>query len=147
MRVSDADRDTAVTELSEHFQAGRLTQDEFDERSGTALRARTGSDLSSLFADLPNSDAGARVETPQFQEEQAQQPEPMYGRPVYRRGPYAPVGLVVALAVIGIAGLGGGTAHHHPGWGLLIPIVVLWAVIARRAARSRHWQLRGTARR
>ena len=25
MRVSDADRDRAITELSEHYQAGRLT--------------------------------------------------------------------------------------------------------------------------
>ena len=42
MRASDADRDLALAELSEHFQTGRLTQEEFDERSGRALRARTG---------------------------------------------------------------------------------------------------------
>jgi hypothetical protein len=53
LRVSDAERDRAVSELSEHFQAGRLTADEFDERSGQALRARTGSDLARLFTDLP----------------------------------------------------------------------------------------------
>jgi len=29
IRVSDADRDQAIAELSEHFQAGRLTQEEF----------------------------------------------------------------------------------------------------------------------
>ena len=44
IRVSDADRDQAVTELGEHFQAGRLTQEEFDDRSGLALQARTGRD-------------------------------------------------------------------------------------------------------
>jgi hypothetical protein len=59
MRVSDADRDRAVSELSEHFQAGRLTSDEFDERSGLALRARTGNDLSGLFTDLPAAAAPA----------------------------------------------------------------------------------------
>ena len=53
MRASDADRDLAIAELSEHFQTGRLTQDEFDERSGRALQARTGRELSELFADLP----------------------------------------------------------------------------------------------
>jgi hypothetical protein len=52
-RVSDADRDRAVTELSEAFQAGRLTADEFDERSGQALGARTGKELAVLLADLP----------------------------------------------------------------------------------------------
>jgi len=53
IRVSDAERDQAIAELSEHFQAGRLTQDEFDDRSGHALKARTGGDLGGLFADLP----------------------------------------------------------------------------------------------
>jgi Domain of unknown function (DUF1707) len=55
LRVSDADRDQVLSELSEHFQAGRLTAEEFDERSGRALRARTRKDLADLFADLPPS--------------------------------------------------------------------------------------------
>ena len=42
IRVSDAERDQAVAELSEHYQAGRLTLEEFDDRSSQALRARTG---------------------------------------------------------------------------------------------------------
>ena len=57
LRVSDADRDRAISELSEHFQAGRLTTDEFNERSGQALQARTGNELAVLFADLPRDGA------------------------------------------------------------------------------------------
>ena len=53
IRVSDADRDQAIAELSEHFQAGRLTQEEYEERSGRALQARTGDDLAAQFTDLP----------------------------------------------------------------------------------------------
>ena len=53
MRASDADRDLALAELSEHFQTGRLTQEEFHERSARALQARTGRELSELFTDLP----------------------------------------------------------------------------------------------
>jgi hypothetical protein len=53
LRVSDADRDRALSELSEAFRVGRITADEFDERSGQALRARTGKELSALLADLP----------------------------------------------------------------------------------------------
>jgi hypothetical protein len=53
IRVSDADRDRAVSELGEAFRVGRLTADEFDERAGQALAARTGRDLSALLADLP----------------------------------------------------------------------------------------------
>ena len=53
LRVSDADRDRAVSELSEAFQAGRITADEFDQRSAQALGARTGEELSTLLEDLP----------------------------------------------------------------------------------------------
>ena len=56
-RVSDADRDRVAAELSEHFQAGRLTQDEFDERVGQAISARTQGDLDKLVADLPSGRA------------------------------------------------------------------------------------------
>jgi len=53
MRASDADRDATLAQLSEHFQAGRLTQDEFEERSGQALTARTMGELGDLMTDLP----------------------------------------------------------------------------------------------
>jgi Domain of unknown function (DUF1707) len=59
LRASDADRDRAVTRLSEAFQAGRITADEFEERSALALRARTGNDLAALSADLPSDQAPA----------------------------------------------------------------------------------------
>jgi len=36
LRASDADRDAVLALLSEHFQAGRLTAGELDERSGQA---------------------------------------------------------------------------------------------------------------
>jgi hypothetical protein len=54
LRVSDGDRDRALRELSEAFQAGRITADELDQRSGQALGARTGKELTALLADLPH---------------------------------------------------------------------------------------------
>ncbi len=53
LRVSDADRDRALLELSNAFQAGRITADELNERSEQALGARTGKELTALLADLP----------------------------------------------------------------------------------------------
>lgn len=53
IRVSDAERDAAVAELSQHYQQGRLTGAEFDERSGQAFAAKTGDQLHALFVDLP----------------------------------------------------------------------------------------------
>jgi hypothetical protein len=55
MRASDSDRDAVVSDLSEHFQAGRLTAGEFDERMGQALAARTRGELRDLLADLPGT--------------------------------------------------------------------------------------------
>ncbi len=52
-RVADADRDRAVTQLREHVVEGRLTLDEFSERIGLALEARTVGDLRAVLVDLP----------------------------------------------------------------------------------------------
>jgi len=65
LRVSDADRDRAVSELGNAFRVGRVTADEFDQRSGQALRARTGKELTALLADLPLDDPPATRATTQ----------------------------------------------------------------------------------
>jgi hypothetical protein len=65
IRVSDADRDRALGELTEAFQAGRITADEFDQRSGQALAARTGKELTALLADLPVQHAPAKRLAPE----------------------------------------------------------------------------------
>ena len=54
LRVCDADRDRALSQLSEAFQAGRITAGELDQRSGQALSARTREELTVLLADLPH---------------------------------------------------------------------------------------------
>jgi class 3 adenylate cyclase len=53
VRVADADRDRTVALLREHVVDGRLTLDEFSERVGLALQARTQGDLQSALSDLP----------------------------------------------------------------------------------------------
>jgi Domain of unknown function (DUF1707)/Cell wall-active antibiotics response 4TMS YvqF len=53
VRASDADRDRAVEALASASAEGRLTLEEYSERSDAALTARTLGDLASLTADLP----------------------------------------------------------------------------------------------
>ncbi|GAA2112214.1 hypothetical protein GCM10009841_35690 [Microlunatus panaciterrae] len=53
MRIGDAERDEAISALSDHFAAGRLTKAEYDERADQALNARFQQDLAPLFEDLP----------------------------------------------------------------------------------------------
>ena len=116
MRASDADRDAVLADLSEHFQAGRLTAGELDERTGQALAARTWGELRELLADLPATlpATGARPPTPA-------------GR-VARPPIAALAGLGIAVAVL----LGVATG----GWGviwLLLPVLL----IARRLTGCR----------
>jgi hypothetical protein len=53
IRIGDAEREDAVKRLGEHYEAGRLTADEHSERVDRALQAKTGTELTALFADLP----------------------------------------------------------------------------------------------
>lgn len=63
-RASDADRDAVLSDLSEHFQAGRLTAAELDGRTGRALAARTWGELGELVADLPPARTASRPQPP-----------------------------------------------------------------------------------
>lgn len=53
VRVGTAEREQAAAALGEHFAAGRLELDEYDERVSRAYAAKTAADLVVLFADLP----------------------------------------------------------------------------------------------
>jgi hypothetical protein len=50
--VSDAERDAAVTQLSEAFAQGRLSGAELDTRTSSVLAARTRGELDEVFRDL-----------------------------------------------------------------------------------------------
>jgi Domain of unknown function (DUF1707) len=131
LRVSDADRDRAVAELSEHFQTGRLAQEEFEDRAGRALQARTGGELSELFTDLPRGQA--RADMP---------PAAVNPGGVRRAGrvPVAPVVIacVIAVIIVGnvLGSVFGNSGHvHGSGFGWLIPVLILGFVF-RRMVRS-----------
>jgi hypothetical protein len=119
IRVSDAERDQAVAELGEHFQAGRLTQEEFDDRSGQALQARTGRDLTALFSDLPRPAA----------------PDPWLGQaavPVPRpggRGALPTVRFVLGVVIVAI--IASNVAGHNPNLTWLAPVIILGFVLLR----------------
>jgi hypothetical protein len=53
MRASDLDRDAVVATLRDAYTAGRLTLEEFDERTTAAYASRTWGELRKLTEDLP----------------------------------------------------------------------------------------------
>jgi hypothetical protein len=64
VRASDADRDQTVEALAAASAEGRLTLEEYSQRSEVALRARTLGELTSLTADLPAPRASAAAAVP-----------------------------------------------------------------------------------
>src|ERR1700684_4117203 len=62
VRIGDAERDTTMFQLREHFVAGRLTFDELTERIDAALKAKTQGHIDRLMADFPRSRRTVRAE-------------------------------------------------------------------------------------
>jgi hypothetical protein len=125
MRIGDTEREAAVSALGEHYLAGRLSKEEYDERTGVAWTARTASELRPLFADLPATRPQAAAPS-----------APSPSRPRQRgRGfgvPVLPI-LLIVIAILVVA--------HVPWWGWLI-LVWLWLSgafgIRRRVGERSH---------
>jgi hypothetical protein len=123
LRVSDAERADVADRLGKHYGDGRLDQAEFDERVDQAMKAKTQSDLSGLFDDLP------------LGEEDEELP---LRRP--RRRPNHRL-LLIALVVVVVASLGSlPTLAFHPGWLLIgfLAVVILSLARSRDHHRDRH---------
>jgi uncharacterized protein DUF1707 len=126
MKASDADRDEVVTALSEHFQAGRLTMEELEDRTGRALSGRTLGELDGLTTDLPPR--------------RPAKPAPE-ARPQRRGHPeFAVIAAVLAaLAVVALV-VGVRTDHHGLDIWVVVPIAL---IVVRRLGRlqlsGRNW--------
>ena len=87
LRIGDAERERAASQLAEHYAVGRITQDEHAERLDRIWAARTQSELDPVFADLPGHTSAAR-------------PRTALPRPDTRRRQRPPLLLVVLLVVL-----------------------------------------------
>jgi len=103
IRASDSDRESVVTILRDAYTVGRLTLEEFEERTTAALSGRTWGALSELTHDLPQRArlgadlprAGAAGSAP------AGAPAPKSAEPMWRIVPLLPIAavwLVIALS-------------------------------------------------
>lgn len=121
LRISDAEREAAVTALGEHYAAGRLTREEYDERADRALAARTAAEVTTLFTDLPAPHPYA----PSASGRPGGSPRPSYRPAAVQRGSRLPF-LPLLLVVIGLAVL------------LKAPFLVLLVLGALWFSRSRR---------
>ena len=61
LRVGDAEREQVVRILQRHYQLGRLTVNELEERVQNAYAAKVRDDLAALLRDLPEDPAPEQV--------------------------------------------------------------------------------------
>jgi hypothetical protein len=120
VRIGDAERDQAVSLLSDHFVAGRLTQAEFEERSEQATKARYSDEFETLFDDLPTSRELQPVPSAQLRRRPG--PPPAF----LMIAPFLMIGLVISSVAL--------TAPWLL-WG------VFWVVMISGASR-RRWHYR-----
>ena len=131
LRISDAEREAAVTALGEHYAAGRLTKEEYDERADQAWEAKTRSALVPLFVDLPRPQAATRSTYDRKAPSRtfAQQGD-RRGHPGWWAGAGMLPILLVVLALVLLTEL--------PWFVLLIVAWVMWAKMFRHWGHSRR---------
>lgn len=110
MRASDTDRDAATGLLQTAYAEGRLDGEEYEERLGRALTARTYADLDVLTRDLPRS-----------------QPAP---------APFRPPAAPRRTNPLAVASLICGAAQPFTGMLTTIPAIVLGHVARSQIRRS-----------
>lgn len=117
IRASDRDRDAVVATLRDAYTAGRLTLEEFDERTTVAYTSKTWGELRRLTEDLPA--------------------QPILGADVPGRRIDVPGHLLPALPAHPprTNQPSGSPQRHGRRRGALVPFLALW-VILMLAARS-----------
>jgi len=120
MKASDAERDEVVAALSEHFQAGRLTTQELEDRTGLALSARTLGELDALTTDLP---AGRQTKS-------AAEASPQ------RCGHAAFAVIAAVLAVLAVVALVAGVGSDHHGLDVWVVVPIALIVVRRLSRRQ-----------
>jgi hypothetical protein len=108
IRASDNERDSVVEVLRDAYTDGRITLEEFDERTSAAYASRTWGDLRELTSDLPV--------------------EPVLGAGLPQRPPH-PHPVAQVMPTVPRQRYDG---RHRP-LGRLLPVIFAWILIAAAA--------------
>lgn len=112
LRASDEQRDRTAAEIRDHYAAGRLTEDEFNERLDAVYAARTQGELVELRRDLPALST---------RNELADRRRRLRGELIQETGG-AFVPFLICTAIWAFAGAAG---SFWPVWLLLLPLIAI----------------------
>lgn len=115
LRISDQDRESALTALGEHMTVGRIDIDEFGDRSARITAAKTRGELAEIFLDLP--EPHPRYDTPKAAVGEAGKPASTWAgiSPAQRvMGALLPILFIATIALIITTGI--------TWWFILVPI-------------------------
>jgi Domain of unknown function (DUF1707) len=117
LRASDEQRDRAAQDIREHFAAGRLSEEELDDRVQAAYAARTEGELNAVLADLPKLPATRAQQKAQL----AQRRRELQRRLLQETG--GGVALFVLCTVIWLTS--GANGQFWPIWVALVVLIPL----------------------
>jgi Domain of unknown function (DUF1707) len=135
IRASDQDREVVVATLRDAYTAGRLTLEEFDERTSAAYASKTWGDLRKLTEDLPSqpilgSDVpGRHLPAPTLP---AHPPRANGSVPPPQRHRRRPVVFFPLVALWLLLALATRSTHDIVGPTLVLIMAVVFASLARR---------------
>jgi hypothetical protein len=131
IRASDSDRENVVEILRDAYSTGRLTLEEFDERTSAAFAARTWGGLRDLTRDLPQQ---AKLGLTKPEPAPPSGPEEKVPIPAGQaRRHFSPM-LPILVIWLGIA-----LTAREPG--AFVPVIVILLLLLRfagRPGRSHH---------
>jgi Domain of unknown function (DUF1707) len=117
VRASDQERERVAQDIREHFAAGRLTEEELDDRVQSVYRAQTHEQLRALMADLPKLPATAAQQRAELVERR----RTLQRRLLQQTG--GGLGLFVLCTVIWLAS--GAQGQFWPVWVALVTVIPL----------------------
>ena len=134
MRLSDAERTDAVNDLAQALGEGRLTMDEFEDRTDAVMQATTRRELADVFMDIPTK---ASSELKIYSQGEVARAYKSTRKPRLATALVGSLGLLFG-AIASFGALSGDTAALT-GTGLLFLIPALWIMLYVAKVGPESW--------
>ncbi|MDK8896960.1 DUF1707 domain-containing protein [Corynebacterium sp. MSK004] len=134
MRLSDAERTNAVNDLAQALGEGRLSMDEFEERTDAIMEATTRRELAAVFMDIPTK---ANTELKIYSQGEMERAYQSTKKPRLATAMVGTLGLLFG-SIASFGALSGVTAALI-GTGLLFLIPALWIMLYVAKVGPESW--------